>query len=308
LELGNECDLYDKSYDAGWHVAELIHGLSPRHILVTNSFWGYWISDFYKDPQKGHLIDYSDQHYYSQQKGETSAISNVWDDSTAYVRECHNMFNNYRDSGYNKPIVRGEGGVALSGTGPQHSDSISEETGVWYHKKLWAHVGTLGFTCDGEWYPRLFVNYNENQFPNSQYDTFKIYSTYDNFIQGEFLNNGNYEEIGTDLDGNHQILLSGDTGNLRAFGSRDKINGSILLWVDNSEHTWKNVVDGKYVPSASGTIIIQDMPSGTYQAEWWNTRKGTIYSKNNYNVGDDGLLSVYINNLDTDLALKFHSV
>jgi hypothetical protein len=308
LELGNECDLYAESYNAGWHVAELVYNLSPRHIMMTNSFWGYFIADFFNDPEKGEFIDYGDKHWYSSE-GESNeeVVSNIWNDSAAYVRGCTSRFNVYRnDWGFGKPIVRGEGGVCPGGgVGPQHPDVALEPTGTWYHKKLWAHVGTLGHTCDGEWYPRLFVTYDENGFPNSQNDTFKIYSTYDNFIQGEPLNNGNYQEIGTDLTGNEQIIISGDTANIRAWGSRDDITGRVLLWLDNSDYTWTNLVDGVSIPSASGDLTIQGLPQGTYQAEWWDTRSGTPTSTENYNVGSNGQLTFSVNNLDSDVAVKF---
>ena len=95
--------------------------------------------------------------------------------------------------------MRGEGGVARSGTEPQHPDIAKDPKGTYYHKKLWAHVGVLGYSCDGEWYPRLFVPYSGTQFPNSTYDLPKMFAAYERFLQGEPLSNGRYREIGTDL-------------------------------------------------------------------------------------------------------------
>ena len=47
LELGNENHLTQDSYDAGFRIAEAVHSLSPRRILMTNSFWGWFVADFF---------------------------------------------------------------------------------------------------------------------------------------------------------------------------------------------------------------------------------------------------------------------
>ena len=317
LELANECGWYEDprdpgggrilSFDSGWHLAELVHQLSPRRVLMTNSFWGYFINDFFDDPVYGHLIDYGDKHWYTNvEESDGEVISNVWDDSAAYVRECFSRFQDYRGwQSVPKPIVRGEGGVAMSGTGPQHPEVALEPQGTWYHKKLWAHVGVLGYTCDGEWYPRMFVPYEEGHFPNSEHDLFKMFSAYESFIQGEPLSSGLHEEIGTDLENDQGIILAESTGNLRAWGSRDSVNGKVLLWIDNADHTWKNVVDGVVIPSASATLTVQGLPPGTYQAEWWDTSTGTIVQTESMSVGVGGELMFGVADLATDIAVKF---
>ncbi len=317
LELANECGWYEDprdpgggrilSFDAGWHLAELVYQLSPRRVLTTNSFWGHFINDFFDDPVYGHLIDYGDKHWYaSVNQTDGEVISNVWNDSAAYVRECYSRFQDYRDwQSIPKPIVRGEGGVAESGTEPQHPEVALESQGTWYHKKLWAHVGVLGYTCDGEWYPRMFVPYEEGQFPNSEHDLFKIFSAYERFIQGEPLSNGLHEEIGTDLESDRQILLTESTGDVRAWGSRDGINGGVLLWIDNANHTWKNAVDGVVIPSVSATLTVQGLPSGTYAAEWWDTSTGTVIQTESFSVGADEELAFGVADLPTDIAVKF---
>jgi len=195
---------------------------------------------------------------------------------------------------------------AGSGWG-QNPDVPLDPEGTWYHKKLWAHVGILGYTCDGEWYPRIFVPYEEGQFPNSENDLFEMFSAYERFIQGEPFSNGLYEEVGTDLDNDQQIRLSGGTGNLRAWGSRDDVNGRALLWIDNADHTWKNVVDGVVIPTASATLTIQGLAQGTYTAEWWDTGSGKVTSVETatHIVGSAGGLSFSIVDLETDLAIKF---
>mgnify|MGYP005837873939 CR=1 FL=1 len=306
LELGNENHLRSDSYKAGLDFAEYIHATSPRHVLVTNSFWGYWVGSFFNDPARGHLIDYSDKHWYSSQtQSNHEVISNTWDDSAEYVRECWLRFNEYREgSNYNKPIVRGEGGTAVSGTGPQHPDIALDPTGTYYHKKVWAHVGTLGYTCDGEWYPRLFVASNPGQFPNDDYDLGRIYAAYERFVQGEPLSNGRYQAIGTDLTGTEQVLLANVTGNLRAWGARDAEGGRAQLWIDNAENTWKKVVDQIALTPASADVIVQGLAPGSYTMEWWDTRAGAVARTENAVVGSDGRLTLRVDALTADVAVK----
>ncbi|NLG26898.1 MAG: DUF5060 domain-containing protein, partial [Chloroflexi bacterium] len=309
LELANENDLSEVSYNAGYHLAEMVHALSPRHILMSNSFWGWWVSSYWTDPVRGDLMDYSDKHWYSNQTGSSCTdgfcelISNVWDDSAAYVREATKRFNEYRRSAnYSKPIVRGEGGTATSGTEPQMAQIAQDARGTYYHKKLWAHVGALGGNCDGEWYPRVFVS--GGAFPNPTYNLPRMYAAYERFLQGEPLSNGQYTEVGSDLAGDAQVSLAVGAGALRAWGVRDAYDGRALLWIDNPAHTWANVVAGKAVPAASGTLTVPGMPMGGYWVEWWDTTEGVIRSTGELTVGADGLLALSVSGLSSDVAVR----
>ena len=329
LELANENDLTSTSYEAGWAFSKYVRDTSSRRILVTNSFWGYWVSDYFmpetrptdaplyaKYKDYGQYIDYSDKHWYADKSGSDctnglcDVISNKWDDSAAYQRECFLRFKEYSTwgTGYHKPIVRGEGGVADSGTAPQMAGIALEPQGVYYHKKLWAHLGVLGYSCDGEWYPRLYEAYGSNQFPNSSMDTLKIYAAYDKFIQGEPLNNGHYKEIGTDLAGAERIQVSTSSGSLRAWGSRDAEAGKVLLWIDNANQTWIKVLDQVDIPAASGSLTIQGLPQGLYSIEWWDTDTGLMMPpKDIATVNTTGQLTLNINGLTKDKAVKIHA-
>jgi|GEM_PF-2751342 len=306
LELANENHLRTDSYEAGFALAEYVHRTSPRHILMTNSFWGYFVSNVFCDPDRGHLFDYADKHWYANTNSTNGeVISTIWNDSAAYVREGWVRFNDYRVGfKYNKPIVRGEGGVAQYATEPQHPDILRDPTGTYYHKKLWAHVGTLGYTCDGEWYPRLFVLSVVGQFPSPDNDLGRMFAAYDRFVQGEPLSNGKYEAIGTDLRWTNQVLMADSTGNLRAWGARDALAGRALLWIDNADQTWKNVVDGVTISPASGTLTLQGLPQGTYTVEWWDTRTGLVTGSDTASVAADGCLNLRVDNLTTDKAVK----
>lgn len=327
LELANENDIYgndenDVSFKAGWHVAELVHDLSPRRILMSNSFYGWWVNEFWTDPERGQLIDYADKHWYANYSGSAcdatgencELISNVWSDSAAYVRECRNRFSEYSQGDqYQKPIVRGEGGVAESGTGPQHPLIATDPQGIYYHKKLWAHVGVLGYSCDGEWYPRLFVSYEDGRFPNEQWDLYKMFAAYERFVKGETLSSGVYVEIGTDLAGGAQVVVNNSVGELRAWGVRDDASHKVLLWIDNAQHTWKNTVDGVSIQPASATLAIPGLQAGQlYKVVWWDPyaseSAAMIAGSEFVTAQPDGTIDITVSSLARDVALKASEV
>jgi hypothetical protein len=319
LEYANENYLGAQAQDAAFAIAEYVGELSPRHILMSNSFYGYWVDSFWTDPDRGHLMDYSDQHWYANETGDhcddlgerCKLISNVWDDSAAYVRECWQQSSEYRETfDYHKPIVRGEGGVAVSGTGPLHPDILLDPAGIYYHKKLWAHVGILGTTCDGEWYPRLFVG--GGAFPNDDRDLGTMFAAYERFLVGEQLSNGRYVEIGSDLADGQHIDVTEAAGDLRAWGVQDPLSGRTLLWVDNATHTWKAVVDGMAILPSSGTLTLQGYrPGHAYTVEWWDpyaADPGQEPGATTVAIASvAGTLSISIEDLEHDIALKVHS-
>ena len=215
-------------------------------------------------------------------------------------------FNEYREAfDYDKPIVRGEGGVAVSATQPQHPDIAQDPTGTYYHKKLWAHVGVLGDTCDGEWYPRLFVD--GGAFPNAEDDLAGMFAAYERFMAGEPLSNGHQVAIGTDLTGDQQITITDAMGALRAWGVQDAVSGRTLLWIDNAADTWKAVVDGAEIPPASGTLTLAGFePGNSYRIEWWDpyaTASGA--ARTTLATADsDGKIVVPLDGLARDIAVK----
>lgn len=316
LELANENNFDTQAQDVAFAIAQVVHDLSPRHILMSNSFWGWWVKSFWTDPTRGHLMDYSDKHWYANETGVScdqngencELISNVWDDSAAYVRECGRRFDEYRQAyHYNKPIVRGEGGVARTDTAPQHSSIARDPGGTYYHKKLWAHIGILGDTCDGEWYPRLFVFDDREAFPNANYDLFGMFAAYERFLDGEPLSNGRYIEIGVDLDGARWIAVTPTISNLRAWGVQDPTAGRMLLWIDNSAHTWKAVVDGSPIMLASGILRVPGFqPAHGYVVHWWNTDSGVVDADATTLMTSqaDGTLVLEVSGLVDDVAVK----
>ena len=269
VELANENDLNPTSYDAAFAIAQTIKDLSPRHILQTNSFWGWFVQPFWLDPARGGLMDYADKHWYAAVTPQSSGelVSGVWSDSAANVRECRRRFKQYEDEyALGKPIVRGETGVAVAGTQPQHPDIARDPTGIYYKKQIWAQVGMDGNQCAGDWYTNTL----------DQLNLWPLFAAYERYLADEPLNSGGWQGIGDDLTGTEQVLVTSADGNLRAWGQREDNTGRTLLWIDNAAHTWKNVVDGAPILNASGTLGVQGLPSGAYRVEWWDTTAGAM--------------------------------
>ena len=254
VELANENDLNLASYDAAFALAQTIKDLSPRHILQSNSFWGWFVEPFWADPVRGGLMDYADRHWYASltAQGGGELVSNVWADSAANVRQCWKRFNEHEAAyALGKPIMRGETGVAVSGTQPQHPDIARDPTGTYYKKQLWAQVGMDGNQCAGDWYTNTL----------DQLNLWPLFAAYERYLDGEPLTSGGWQGIGTDLTGAEQVLVTSADGNLRAWGQREAATGRTLLWIDNTAQTWKNVVDGVAILSASGSLGVQGLPA-----------------------------------------------
>jgi hypothetical protein len=292
VEMANEQDINQASYEAGWNYARLVCQYAPRPILVASSFWGWWNGNYFQDPVNGDLLDHGDKHWFANQGAENpELISHTWADTVANVRECRQRLSEY---GYSKPILRGETGVAVTTTQPQDPRIVEEPTGTYYHKQVWTHVGILGDQCAGEWYPRIFVS--GGAYPNADYRTEEVYAAYERFMAGEAVNNGTHGEIGTDLTG-----VTVDNPQLRAFGSLDTATYRVLLWVDNAQHTWAGVASGVIPTPATGTVSVT-LPAGGYVVEWWDTRAGALVSM--AYLLSDGILRVPVVDLTTDMALK----
>ena len=286
LELANENMLTPESYDAAYAVLGVVRALQPRHILLSNSFWGYFVADYWADPVYGPLMDYADKHWYAQQvsSGNPTLVSEIYTDSAANVRECQQAFADYRTTyAQDKPIVRGETGVWSDNWQPL---DLGSGAATYYHKQLWAQMGD---NCGGEWYT-AYLGLN---------NLWGDYLRYEQFLQNEPLTNGQYHDIGSDAN---SITISASTGRARAWGKLSSA-GRGLVWIDNANDTWKNVADGLSVPAATATVTINAVPNGTYQITWFNTATGATSTTTSTVL--TGKLTLSVSALAHDVAAQF---
>jgi hypothetical protein len=286
LELGNENMLTTESYEAAYSVLGYVRSIEPRRILLTNSFWGYFVDPYWLSSKYGPLMDYVDKHWYARSGGQDNElVSTTFADTAANVRECQKRFADYRTwYTLNKPVVRGETGVWQPGT--VNPLDLRGGAATYYHKQVWAQ---LGDQCAGEWYTDYLDTHN----------LWGEYLRYEQFLQGEPLTNGHYADIGSDTGA---ITLTNSAGTARAWGKFDTSTGRGLLWIDNANDTWQRVADGLNVTPATASLEISGLPNGTYQVTWFNTATGTA-STTTHTV-TTGKLTLSVSALAHDVAVK----
>jgi hypothetical protein len=173
------------------------------------------------------------------------------DEDTAWYNHAYaDVFGGGGEVGVEKPLVRGETGIDYVGNQNYNPDLLKDTQGIWLHNNVWGQVSD-GAMMDLFWWASETI-------PASIYSNF---ATYRGFMEGIPLNNGHYHDAGAVVS----------NGQLRAWGQRDDVNGRMHLWIQNTQHTWKRVVNGPGVTAVSGTVTIPNVAAGSYRVEWWNT-------------------------------------
>ncbi len=161
-------------------------------------------------------------------------------------------------TGAKKPLVRGETGVDMVGNQSINPQVYDDLDGIWLHNHVWGQINPGGM-YDMMWWSEKLIDPNPDK--GRPYDLYHHFQTFGQFMAGISLNSGRYEDAGA--------IPSND--GLRVWGQQDRTLGKMHLWIQNKQHTWKNVVDGVTITPISGTITLQDMPAGTYKVDWWDT-------------------------------------
>ena len=314
LELANENHLTQESYAAGFAMTDLVHGLSPRHILMSNSFWGWLVDPYFNDPTHKTAIDYSDKHWYANETGSGTAGVSGRRDQRAVQRLCGLCAGVLESIQGVRKLVRAQRadrarrrrcGAQRHGTpaSRHRQETRRAPTTTRNSGPMWASWATR---ATGSGIRGCLSRIRARSFRTAPMTCRKMFAAYERFLQGEPLSNGRYREIGTDLStGTGQVLLANTTGSLRAWGRLDPVAGKGMLWIDNAYHTWWNVVQGCAIPAAGARLTIQGLPAGTYSAEWWDTTAGSASRTETYTVGADGRLTFTVSGLAGDVAVKF---
>ena len=175
------------------------------------------------------------------------------DTDTAWYNQAYaQVFGGGSLVGAHKPLVRGETGIDFVGNQNYNLDLLKDTQGIWLHNDVWGQINAGGM-YDLFWWATETI-------PAS---IFSNYLTFQNFMEGVPLTNGNYQELQAQTT----------SAQLKVLGQRDDINGQMHLWVQNTQHNWKQVVNGPAItPAPAGAAItIPNVVSGSYRVEWWNT-------------------------------------
>jgi len=187
-------------------------------------------------------------------------------------------------SGAGTPVVRGEAGLDHVG-GPQTElpELANDTQGIWLHNYTWGLINPGGMYELYWWVDNI-----------RNHDLYPIYKPFQDFMEGIPLNNGNYADA--------EARTS--NASLRAWGQKDPINGKAHLWIQNKNHTWRNVVDGVPMTPLNGTVTLTGFQSETVEVEWWDTYTGIITKRETVPVDPSGSLTLDVSNLETDLACR----
>ncbi len=93
--------------------------------------------------------------------------------------------------------------------------------------------------------------------------------------------------------------------NLRAMGLKG--NDEAYIWVQNSEHTWYNVVMEEITPTlipAGETATILGLAVGDYSVQWWDTYAGVVTGTASASTDGIGNLTVVLPAIQKDVACK----
>jgi len=289
--------------------------LPPRYLGISFNYYTKtsvpegiaWFDDLQvKDITTGEVYNYN---------GGFENITHEEDDVVAAHQSYSQIIKSF-DMG--KPSIRGE--VGFQNPRPELSNPykgytsgqvfdrlrVDDTQGVWWRKWTWANLDSGGLTEILWDSMSLLMNRN-----------YKFAKAYQNFMSDISLSNGKYKDLNA----------STSDSKLRVLGQKELADGIIdkaHLWIDNAPYTWKNVVDASAGSSQlaspiSGNITISDaQPSKTYLLQWWSTStidnpstsdiNEQIVIDNTYptliNSDEQGKLTIPINNLQSDIALK----
>jgi hypothetical protein len=276
-----------KHWDTTEAFAKYIKQVDAHPKLATTSFWCCWRPDFWSNKAGVYgSVDYADIHDYTQVDGN-SALREFTGQSPDYRDFADWRYRTslmVKNSNVGKPTLMGEIGIARD-WGPIAELQVPN-TGVWYHNLLWVELAdavTYGF---GYWFPEHIEQFNRMNISKPFYD----------FVKSLDFNKGGYSALGT-------VNLS--DSNLRAYGQKNLARDRAVIWIQNRNHTWQNVLNN---PNGtfplSGTVTIPMNANKSYPVLYYNTFTASIVKTSTVNSNSTGSLTIDISGLSKDIALK----
>jgi hypothetical protein len=249
--------------------------------LASTSTWATLAENAWNNPESA-PISYTDFHAYVRGTGWIEPKDELAGDSARFFHEYDLAA---RAAGFDKPVVWGEQGIdAAQSTDVQEPGLDNDQSGVWLHKMVWARCGPGGV------YPLYW--YTDNIFDKSLHP---IYGAWNRFMAGVPLTNGRYVDAAAGVS----------NSDIRVYGQKDVQAGNAHLWIDNRQHTWRAVVDGRSIPAESGTVSINlQRANAAYTVTWYNTQSGQPTSTQTLTANSSGVLTLSVSNLTTDVAAK----
>jgi len=211
-------------------------------------------------------------------------LDSMHEDAALYTAAYSLLWGGKSPAGAQMPLVRGEAGLDDPDGSPGEVDGLDQDTaGVWLHNFVWGGMNPGGM-YDLYWWTDNIRNH----------DLYDHYKPFRDFMDGIPLSNGHYQDA----------RATASHRNLRAWGQKDMVHGKAHLWIQNRQHTWRNVVDGVAIAGLSGQITIPGMKPGPYDVEWWNTDTGLVTKTEIVEASPAGLVLMLPFPLRDDVAVK----
>jgi hypothetical protein len=280
-ELWNEVDMSNIVWGGGtfysaannisnWHdeIAQYIKSLDINKHLITTSFA---LSSNYAKIWDLANIDITTIHRYTH-------YNNSFGDEKYGTVDTINKLIKDRFSSIAKPVIIGE--FALSPGGD--IQRLKDKQGVAFHNQLWSSILSKGAVTAMHWNWGSYIH---------NFNLYYHYKPLSTFVLGEdFRNTTSFNNIG---DVNSTIKYIGL-----------KKADAVYLWVQDRNHTFKEILGGYTPVLISGQIItITNISNGNYTISFFNTYTGDNFCSNVFQV-NNGILEILLPDFTNDLALK----
>lgn len=250
--------------------------------LVSISTWAGLATNAWKHAASA-PIHYADFHCYVRATGWIEPKDGLASDSARFFHE-YDLAAHAAD--FSKPVVWGEMGLDGTGAGSDDEEPLlaNDTSGTWLHKILWARCGPGGV------YPLYW--WTDNVFRHRLHH---LFGNWHRFMEGIPLSNGRYTNA----------AASSSNPRIRVLGQKDTVAGRAHLWLDNADHTWRAVVEGRTWSAHTATIsVAMGATNARYQLAWVDTTTGRIVSHETRVTDAAGVLAFSVTNLMTDIAVK----
>ncbi len=250
--------------------------------LVSTSTWASLATNAWKHPASA-PIHYADFHCYVRATGWIEPKDALANDSARFFHEYDLAA---RAAGFGKPVTWGEMGIdgAAAGSDDEEPLLANDTAGIWLHKIIWARCGPGGVYPLYWWTGNIF---NRN--------LHRLYGNWHRFMAGIPLTNGRYVDA----------AATSSNPRIRVLGQKDTTAGRAHLWLDNTNHTWRAVVDGRSWPGQDASLSVgMETPGAAYRLTRWNTTDGQPVSTEIRQADASGLLQWTVTNLVTDTAVR----
>lgn len=199
-------------------------------------------------------------------------------------------------AGAHKPLVRGETGLNSAEFPDGLPEVNQDKQGIWLHNFVWGQINPGGM-YDLYWWGKDTIENNPKT--GRAGNLFTHFASFAKFMADVPINNGHYRDA--------QAVTSDPR--LRAWGQRDDVNGRAHLWIQNTDHTWTNVIAGKTIKPISGKITLANFKPGAYEVTWWDPYKlDKLVFKQEMLTNRGGLTMTLPAPLTTDVAVQLRWV